>query len=179
MSLQKKISHITIREMNLDDLLTVEDLDKRCFSQPWPAGSFLHELRSDSYSLCLVAEDTSDESNPKVIGSIVVWLIVDEAHIATLAIDPEYRNLGIARRLLATALLQASEMGAIKSLLEVRSGNLTALRLYFGFGYEVVGLRPGYYQDNHEDALLLTLNNIDQQQLNRINSMKLPSKGMK
>lgn len=151
---------IIVRLMTPADLPQVEALDQACFSDPWPRGAFSYELRPDSNSLCLVARDSSSEQEP-IVGVVVTWLIVDEVHIGTLAVSPGYRGLGIARRLLASALLRASKNGAVKSLLEVRAGNNQALKLYFGMGYEAVGLRPGYYENNHEDALLLTLDPID------------------
>jgi len=86
---------------------------------------------------------------------------VDEAHIATIAVHPDYRHRGIGRRLLAEGLLQAAEGGAVKSLLEVRAGNTEALHLYYGLGYKAVGLRPNYYQTEQEDALLLNLDPLD------------------
>jgi ribosomal-protein-alanine N-acetyltransferase len=63
--------------------------------------------------------------------------------------------------LLASALRLAWEAGARKSILEVRVSNTAALHLYYGLGYQAVGLRPGYYEDTHEDALLLTLDPLD------------------
>lgn len=89
---------------------------------------------------------------------MIVWLILDEAHIGTLAVHPEYRGRSIARRLLAKVLLEATRLGATHALLEVRACNQDALHLYNKFGFAVVGVRKGYYQDAGEDALLMTLN---------------------
>ena len=88
---------------------------------------------------------------------LVLWLILDEAHIGTIAAHPDYRRLGIGARLLAQALLQASREGAAVSLLEVRRGNLAAQELYRRFGYQVDGVRKHYYRDNGEDAILMSL----------------------
>ena len=83
------------------------------------------------------------------------------AEVATLAVAPQERGRGVGRRLLASALRLAWEAGARKSILEVRVSNTAALHLYYGVGYQPVGLRPGYYEDTHEDALLLTLDPLD------------------
>lgn len=147
--------------MRADDIPQVTALDHLSFADPWPQGSFEYELKASKYSLCLVAEDTNAPEGQAIVGALVIWLIVDEAHIATIAIHPDYRHRGIARRLLAEGLLQAAERGAVKSLLEVRSGNAEALHLYYGFGYKAVGLRPNYYQAEQEDALLLDLDPLD------------------
>ncbi|MEA4931826.1 MAG: ribosomal protein S18-alanine N-acetyltransferase [Anaerolineaceae bacterium] len=154
-------SLIRLRRMHPDDISKVAALDHLSFADPWPQGSFEYELKANNYSICLVAEDPQAAEGQNVVGALVIWLIVDEAHIATIAVHPEYRHRGIGRMLLAEGLLQASERGAVRSLLEVRSGNTEALRLYYGFGYKAVGLRPNYYQTENEDALLLDLDPLD------------------
>jgi ribosomal-protein-alanine N-acetyltransferase len=147
--------------MRADDLPQVAALDHLSFADPWPQGSFEYELRANKYSLCLIAEDPDAPEGQNVVAALVIWLIVDEAHIATIAVHPNYRHRGIGRRLLAEGLLQAADRGAVKSLLEVRSGNTEALHLYYGFGFKAVGLRPSYYQAEQEDALLLDLDPLD------------------
>lgn len=159
-----KRDDIHLRPMILEDVPEVEALDRACFSNPWPENAFVYELKENPGALCFVAESMGDEA-PQIIGSVVVWHILDEAHVATLAVMPGYRGLGIGRRLLALALLESAKAGASKALLEARANNQNALHLYYGFGFEVVGIRPGYYPDNHEDALLLTLDHLDQDEL--------------
>ena len=135
-------------------------LDQLSFSEPWPANTFAYELTTN-YSICQVAVDQSGE----ILGATIVWLVVDEAHVATIAVHPDHRKKGIGAALLANALLIAAYRGAFTSLLEVRVSNQSALKLYERFGYHIVGVRKNYYQDNHEDALLLTLSNLDKDQL--------------
>ena len=135
-------------------------LDQLSFTEPWPKNTFAYELTTN-YSICQVAVDLSGN----VIGAIVVWLVVDEAHVATIAVHPDHRQKGIGAGLLASALIIASYRGALTSLLEVRVSNLPAIKLYERFGYQSVGIRKNYYQDNQEDALLLTLPSLDQDQL--------------
>ena len=147
--------------MRADDIPQVAALDHLSFADPWPQGSFEYELKANNYSFCLVAEDPAAAEGGNIVGALVIWLIVDEAHIATIAVHPDHRHRGIGRRLLAEGLLQAAERGAVKSLLEVRSGNAEALHLYYGFGYKAVGLRPNYYPTEQEDALLLDLDPLD------------------
>lgn len=165
MTPRNPLNNLVIRAMIDSDLPAVEALDQSSFNDPWPKGAFAYELKPGSPNICLVAvnEDTRD-----VIGVIVVWLIVDEAHIGTIAAHSDYRHLGVGRKLLAEALLRAVDKGALSSLLEVRAGNQAALALYYGLGYEAVGLRAGYYADNHEDALLLTWHAIDKAKLEAI-----------
>jgi len=152
---------VNVRYMKLADLPQVEALDSVCFRTPWPEGSFRYELRPDSASICLVAELEEAEAEPQIIGMVVVWLIADMAEVATLAVAPQERGRGVGRQLLISALRLAWQAGARKSILEVRISNTPALHLYYGVGYQPVGLRPGYYEDTHEDALLLTLDPLD------------------
>ncbi|HPR35895.1 MAG TPA: ribosomal protein S18-alanine N-acetyltransferase [Anaerolineaceae bacterium] len=161
-------SHIRLRSMHSDDISQVAALDQLSFADPWPQGSFEYELKANNYSLCLVAEDPDAAEGQTIVGALVIWLIVDEAHIATIAVHPNYRHRGVGRRLLAEGLLQAADRGAVKSLLEVRSGNTEALHLYYGFGFKAVGLRPNYYQAEQEDALLLDLDPLDMECLRNL-----------
>lgn len=160
-----KVLDINFRPMTIDDEPQVKDLDLISFKTPWPADAFRYELLESNNSICWVAEIYSESFQKLVIGSVIVWLILDEAHVATLAVKPEYRGLGVARRLLAVVLGVSANRGATQSLLEVRRSNGDALHLYYGFGYEIAGIRPGYYSDNHEDALLLTLKELDTRKL--------------
>jgi ribosomal-protein-alanine N-acetyltransferase len=146
---------LIIRKMILDDVPAVVELDQKSFSLPWPERSFRFELTDNPASRCWVAE--VDE---KIVGMIVVWLIVDEAHVATIATHPDFRREGIAKKLLAHALRKLIEQGARSSFLEVRESNLAAQELYRKFGYEETGRRRRYYKDNDEDAILMNLGSL-------------------
>lgn len=161
MSQKNKTDNIIIRKMLHSDLVQVEAHEKASFSQPWPSGAFAYELRPDSFSTPLVAVDTDKPDHANICGVIVAWRIVDSLEIATISVSAGYRHLGIARSLLAQAICMSEEQGIIEAILEVRASNQEAIKLYLGLGFEVVGIRPGYYQDNNEDALLLTLKPID------------------
>lgn len=151
---------LIFRKMTLDDVPAVVDLDQKSFSLPWPERSFRFELTDNPASRCWVAE--VDE---KIVGMIVVWLIVDEAHIATIATHPNFRRKGIAKRLLSHALQKLIEQGARSSFLEVRASNLAAQELYRKFGYEETGRRRRYYKDNDEDAILMNLDSLSDERL--------------
>jgi ribosomal-protein-alanine N-acetyltransferase len=161
------IESLSFRLMTVDDLDVVQELDKQSFTNPWPEGAFKYELIESQNSRCWVAEMKQSQRS-RVIGSAVLWIILDEAHIATLAVDPLYRGHGIGKRLLAVALIDAHSVGANKAFLEARKNNQDALHLYYGFGFNAVGIRPGYYPDNHEDALLLSLDELDPSKLEKL-----------
>lgn len=141
--------------MTLEDLPAVISLDKLSFNLPWPERSFRFELTENSASRCWVAE-----MDGKIVGMLVAWLLVDEAHIATIATHPDHRGQGIARNLLMYALRYMSKEGAVTSFLEVRENNIPAQEMYRKFGYEEVGRRKRYYKDTNEDAILMTLNGL-------------------
>ena len=101
---------------------------------------------------------------------IVTWNIVDEAHIATLAVHPEYRRQGIGEKLLAVVLEDAHRKGMKTATLEVRAQNTPAQALYQRFGFTVVGCRSRYYQDNQDDAIIMSLSSLEPEYLSRINS---------
>ena len=145
-----------IRRMTLEDVPAVVELDSLSFSLPWPERSFRFELTENSASRCWVVE-----LDGKIVGMLVAWLLVDEAHIATIATHPDHRRQGIARNLLAYALRYMSKEGAVTSFLEVRESNTAAQELYHQFGYEAVGRRKRYYKDTDEDAILMTLNGLE------------------
>lgn len=140
-----------IRPMTAVDLPAVAELDQISFSQPWPPAAFEAELANIN-SRCWVTEVEA-----RVVAAIVLWRVLDEAHIATIAVQPDFRRRGIGRALLRASMDAAYAEGARIYHLEVRAGNLAAQKMYADFGYEIVGRRPRYYQDNGEDALLLTL----------------------
>jgi ribosomal-protein-alanine N-acetyltransferase len=164
-----KNSNYQIRAMQIGDLMQVQYIDRNSFSLPWPTSAYNYELTNPK-SLLWVAEIPGEDTSPKIVGMIVMWLIVDEAHIATLAVEPEYRRQGIGRNLLATSLREAAHIGMREATLEVRANNLAAQRLYQKFMFEIVGFRPHYYRDNSEDALIMTMKNLGDTYLDWLDS---------
>jgi len=151
---------IEIRSMEIEDLEEVRQIDRLSFSLPWPESAYRHELLENPASMNWVAEATDPNGKSRVVGMAVVWLILDEAHIATLAVHPEYRRKGIGSRLLKRALVEAVGKGARRAMLEVRANNIIAQSMYQRFGFVVVYRRPRYYRDNNEDALLMNLDHL-------------------
>lgn len=146
--------------MQSADLHAVHDLDRRCFPIPWSYQTFRNELLKNPASHLWVAE-TNGFDPPRILGALVIWLILDEAHIGTLSVHPQHRRQGIASSLLATGLEHMAALGARSATLEVRRSNVAAQNLYERHGFQVVGQRKGYYLDNREDALIMTLPALD------------------
>jgi ribosomal-protein-alanine N-acetyltransferase len=95
-----------------------------------------------------------------IVGFVGVWLLPDEAHIVTIATRESHRGRGIGEQLLISAIELAQEQGQPLVTLEVRVSNHAAINLYEKYGFEEVGRRRNYYSDNHEDALILTINSV-------------------
>jgi ribosomal-protein-alanine N-acetyltransferase len=150
---------VTFRKMTLDDLEQVVAIDQMSFSLPWPARSFQFELTDNPASRSWVAE-----LDGRLVGMVVAWLIVDEIHIATIATHPDFRKQGIGEKLLLHTLQSAKAEGAVSSFLEVREGNTAAIMIYRKVGYVESGRREGYYKDNGEDAILMTLAPLDMEE---------------
>jgi ribosomal-protein-alanine N-acetyltransferase len=142
--------------MTLEDVAAVHDIDTLSFSLPWPERSFRFELTENP-----VARNWVAELNGHVVAMLVLWLIIDEAHIATIATHPDFRRQGIGEQLMIAALVSARNEGAERAFLEVRAGNAGALELYKKYGFIVAGVRPRYYKDNNEDAILMNLEDLN------------------
>lgn len=162
---------INIRRMMLEDVEVVHQLDVMSFSLPWPEKSFRYELTQNPSSRMWVAE-IETETGKLIVGILGMWLIVDEVHIGTIATHPEYRRQGMARQLMVKGLQDAYNEGARRVFLEVRCSNLAAQELYKKFGFEIVGVRPRYYSNNHEDALMMNLDKLDLEAIDRMDKKK-------
>lgn len=142
-----------IRPMESADIPEVFAIDKDSAALYWPERSYHFEVETNEASRPFVAEDP----NGTILGFIVFWLIIDEAHLANFAVSAEDRCRGIGRALLNHGLRICYDGGARVSFLEVRAGNQPAIHLYETTGYHTESVRKQYYQDNHEDALLMNL----------------------
>jgi ribosomal-protein-alanine N-acetyltransferase len=93
----------------------------------------------------------------QLVGMLILWMIMDEAHIATIATHPKFRRVGVGSQLLENALQSAIAEGAKTAFLEVRVGNTAAQDMYKKLGFAEDGRRLRYYKDNQEDAVLMSL----------------------
>jgi ribosomal-protein-alanine N-acetyltransferase len=138
--------------MELEHLDEVIAMERMCFPTPWSAAAFRREVLDPGPNLNVVAV-----SHRRVIGYLIAWVVGDEFHIANIAVHPEVRRKGTARKLMKHVLQRAGRMGVRIAALEVRSSNQEAKALYHGFGFTEVAIRRGYYPDNGEDAVVMIL----------------------
>jgi [ribosomal protein S18]-alanine N-acetyltransferase len=142
---------LLVRPMGVDDLAAVQVIERSSFLTPWPAHAYRSELETNrlaQYVVALIGE--------AIVGYGGIWLMVDEAHVTTFAVHPGFRRRRIGERLLLALLDLARARQAREATLEVRLSNLPARRLYEKYGFRPVGIRPRYYSDNGEDALIMT-----------------------
>ncbi len=149
------IQGLLIRQARLVDVSAIWAIEQLSFPTPWSRWSFLAELGHRN-SHMLVAGPPAPQPW-RLWAYLIFWVVLEEMHILNLAVHPEHRRRGIARRLLSEGLAQARKLGAELAWLEVRPSNLAARALYESVGFKEVGRRAHYYDDTHEDALLLTL----------------------
>lgn len=140
-----------------DEIDFVLEVERASFSNPWSREMYLAELENPDVSFLYLARD----GRRAVIGFCAFWRVLDEIHINNLAVLPEFRRRGVGSALLERALAEGVRLGARRATLEVRRSNDTALRLYSRAGFEVAGVRPAYYTQPVEDALVLWRERLD------------------
>ena len=143
------MSETVFRQMREKDVARVAQIEKICFITPWSYNSLLGELSND-VAYYVVAVD-GDE----VCGYAGMWVMFDEAHMTNIAVDPEHRKQGIARKMILHLMKTALDKGAERMTLEVRENNHNAQRLYASLDFAYAGTRKHYYSDTGENALIL------------------------
>ncbi|HEY8136057.1 MAG TPA: ribosomal protein S18-alanine N-acetyltransferase [Candidatus Limnocylindrales bacterium] len=142
---------LRVEPMGLEDVPAVHRIEEQSFPIPWPDYAFRQELQTNRLAHYLVVR-----SGNETVAYGGLWLLVDEAHITTFAVLPEWRRQGIGGRLMVALMDLALRLNARVMTLEVRLSNRPARDLYAKFGFKPVGVRPRYYSDNGEDALIMT-----------------------
>lgn len=139
-----------VRGMTVHDLPAIMSIEQASFHNPWSMTSFQSELQDNEFAHyhCLVCRG-------EVIGYMGYWAIFDEAHVTNVAIGPQHRGRGWGQYLLGNVMLHCLQTGITRMTLEVRVSNEAAQHMYAKMGFAAVGVRPGYYTDNREDAVIM------------------------
>ena len=138
-----------VRPMQFTDLEAVAALEARTFTLPWSLAVFSGQLAREA-GICLVCEDGG-----RIIGYLVADMFVDVWHLMNLCIDQAYRRQHVASRLLEAYFSITERHGHRGHTLEVRVSNAPGIELYRSFGFIATGVRPGYYSDDREDAVIM------------------------
>jgi len=142
-----------LRPMLMGDIPQIVAIEKKSFPTPWSPYAFACELRDNEFAYYMVVTPADDPYT--VVGYGGMWLIIDEDHITNIAITPAYRGKALGEFLMKGMMDLAVKKRARRMTLEVRVSNDTAKRLYERMGFVSAGLRPGYYIDTNEDAVIM------------------------
>lgn len=143
------MADVIIRRMTIDDVDAVHRVECACFPKPWTRDDFVKEMTQNTCARYLVAEEEG-----RVMGFAGTWVVLDEAHVTNVAVMQEYRGRGIGKMLTRALMQYAANLGVTYATLEVRRSNEVAQNLYKSLGFQYVGVRKRYYEDNGEDAFI-------------------------
>jgi ribosomal-protein-alanine N-acetyltransferase len=171
--------------MTMVEIPRVIEIERLAYPSPWPPSAYRKELQDNDYASYIVARDLlvpSSESTPQppvsprrfplsllsgrpspstrpglasIVGFAGLWLVVDQAHVTTIAVHPDYRGRGVGELMLARLIDIAYEKAVLSITLEVRVSNYVAQSLYRKYSFLEQGIRRKYYSDNREDALIM------------------------
>lgn len=144
---------IFIRKGQAQDGEQIHQIETQCFAFPWSTKSILEDICENPRAFYLVAVPSDDHD--KILGYMGVWKILDEGHITNVAVAPWARRNHIGDQLVQSMIDELERENIFRMTLEVRRSNEAAIALYEKNGFEGVGYRKGYYEDNGEDALIM------------------------
>jgi len=188
---------VILREMTLDDIDQVFEIDRLSFPTPWPIRTYRYEIEDNEHSCMFVLEPVGappapprsassrwwerlfgsgdghgngHPPRPFLCGFSGMWHIADEAHVSTIAVHPRWRGQQLGELLLWCMVRQAMMEDAAQVTLEVRVSNALAQNLYRKYSFDVMGLRKGYYRDNGEDAYMMAVTRLDNHYRDQLNT---------
>ncbi len=145
------MSRIIYRNMTAEDVDAVAEIENSTFPMPWSKESFYREINQNNIAKYIVAVRDNE-----IVGYGGLWHIITEMHITNIAVKKEYRGLGIGKGLVSGLIELALDDELVDGIsLEVRRSNFAAQNLYRKYGFEVIGVREKYYDDNREDAYIM------------------------
>lgn len=159
---------LDIVPMTTADISDVVRIERASFATVWPNDAFYNELRTNKLAHYFVGRLAD-----KIVAYGGIWSILEDAHVTTLAVDPEHRGQRFGEVLLLRLIDEAIEHNAAWMTLEVRESNATAQRLYRKYGFTTVTMRAGYYSDDNESALIMWAGNLKSElYANRLRSLR-------
>lgn len=140
---------IVVRPMIVEDISAVVEIEKESFATPWTPHAFRLEMKNHLAVYRVV------EVDGRVAAYGGMWLILDEGHVTNIAVHPDFRGRHLGRKIMEVLMDEARQRKLLRMTLEVRKQNHVAIALYKDLGFLLAGIRPGYYQDTGEDALIM------------------------
>jgi [ribosomal protein S18]-alanine N-acetyltransferase len=146
---------LSIVPMASSDISAVTRIERASFSTVWPSDAFFNELSSNKLAHYFVGR-----IGDRIVAYGGIWVILEDSHITTIAVDPTYRGRRFGEVMLLRLVDEALERGAAWMTLEVRESNTAAQQLYRKYGFTTVTMRRGYYSDDNESALVMWAGNL-------------------
>ncbi len=148
------LTTLRLEPIREDRIPAILEIERQVNTAPWSERSFRNELdHPQGIFLTALVEG-------QVVGYGGVWLVIDEAHVTTVAVDPAHQRQGIGMKLMVALLEKSRNQGMLCATLEVRAGNAAAIELYKKLGFVIAATRKAYYPDNKEDAVVMWLYNL-------------------
>jgi len=142
--------------MEQRDIPRILEIERASFLTPWTEGMFRSQIRFKDHAINIVLVDGG-----ALIGYAAAWIVYDEIHLLSIAVEPEKRRQGLGREMLESLMATGKAGGGERVILEVREGNGAARSFYRAFGFCEVGKRRGYYSDTGEDAVIMECRLVD------------------
>lgn len=146
---------LTIEPMVDADIKEVLLIEQQSFSTQWPSNAFYQEIHDNKLAHYFVGRVEN-----RVVAYGGIWVILEDSHVTTIAVHPQFRGKKYGEIMLLRLLDEAIARGASWMTLEVRESNAVAQRLYRKYGFTTVSTRKGYYSDNNENALVMWAGNL-------------------
>ena len=146
---------MVIVPMSMSDVADVTRIERASFTTTWPPDAFYNEITTNKLAHYFVGRIGS-----KVVAYGGIWVIFEDSHITTIAVDEAYRGRKFGELMLLHLIDEALERAAAWMTLEVRESNVVAQRLYRKYGFTTVTTRKAYYSDNNENALVMWAGNL-------------------
>ncbi len=155
---------VSIEKMNETHIPSIMEIESVSFGKyHWSENAFRTELNNNLAHYFVALDE-----NKNLLGYCGFWDILEEGHITTFAVREEFRGQKIAAQMMLYIFEKAKELNIKWFTLEVRASNLPAINLYQKYGFETIGEREKYYQDNNEDALIMWTQNIYSDKLKKL-----------
>lgn len=138
-----------IRELTIEDIPTLLEIEKEAFTRPWTQEMFEQELQNPlSHNLVI-------EENGEVIAYIGYWMVIDEIHLLNVAVKKSEQGRGLSRFLMHAMIVHGKDNGCASIVLEVRENNTPAIGLYTSLQFKPVGHIENYYPEDKQDAIIM------------------------
>ncbi len=144
------MNDLTLETMKKVHIPAIVDIEQRVFKTPWTDEMFVQELEVNRPVMAYVVLDGEN-----MIGYMIAWLLRQEVHLINIAVEPSRQRSGIGRMMLRYLFDLAAQEERRFITLEVRESNESAIRLYESFGFKQIGVRPRYYEEDSEDAVVM------------------------